>query len=347
MDQLPGHTIFSEDLQKDFERILEQSNADMLACLVDENTKESCLPHLSLPDQTLIIEIKSGESEKTLSTCEKIWSSMTEASLSRKSLLLNLGGGVIGDMGGFVASTYKRGIPFINFPTTLLAQVDASSGGKLGVDFQGLKNHIGVFNDPKHVVIYPEFLKTLPENELRSGFAEVIKHGLIWDDDYFNSISKTTSLDDVSWIPIIKRSIQIKNEVVSQDPLEKGLRKILNFGHTLGHAVEAWHLNQKTPILHGEAVAIGMIMESFLSYQQELLSNTDLETVVSYIRSHFEFVKSVPSASALIPLMIHDKKNEDGLINFSILDKIGHCRYDEKFTDDQISGAVSYYRELK
>ena len=225
--KIPDYITFTDNPQNTLNELLASFQPDKIAFLVDENTKAHCLPYFDLNESELIV-IQSGEIHKNLDTCQYIWGQMTEFGFSRKSMLINLGGGVIGDMGGFCAATYKRGVRFINFPTTLLAAVDANIGGKLGIDFQGFKNHIGVFQDPDGVVICDKFLETLPKRELRSGFAEVIKHGLIYDKDYYQGLKQNT-FPDYNWNDIIKKSIGIKGAVVAEDPKEAGLRKILNF----------------------------------------------------------------------------------------------------------------------
>ena len=243
---------------------LDFSGYSKVAILVDENTKRDCLPKLPKIENSIIIEVTSGEINKNISSCNYIWEQLSEHNFDRDSLLINLGGGVIGDMGGFAASTYKRGIDFIQVPTTLLAMVDASVGGKLGVDLNGLKNQIGVFNNPESVLILPEFLETLPENQLKSGFGEVIKHALISDKNLWQEII-SIPFNEMNWEKIIETSINIKNKIVLSDPYEKGERKKLNFGHTFGHAVETYYLEKGTPILHGEAVLMGILLELELS----------------------------------------------------------------------------------
>ena len=242
------------------------SSYNQLAVLVDENTKRCCLPVFlkATNIDAILIEIPSGEEHKNLENCQLIWNELSTHHFDRNSLLINLGGGVIGDMGGFAASTYKRGIDFIQIPTSLLAMADASIGGKLGIDFAYLKNQIGLFNNPKAVLINPFFLNSLPKNQLLSGFAEVVKHALITDKYFWKEIKKTP-LEKMNWKSIIYQSLMIKNDIVTQDPLEKGERKKLNFGHTFGHAIESFYLEQGKPILHGEAISLGMILESNLS----------------------------------------------------------------------------------
>ena len=233
--------IFSSDIRATLAEILRARQFSKLVVLTDSNTHQFCLPLVQevVPPTMVFISVPAGEQHKTLETCSIIWGQMTEAVLDRQALVINLGGGVIGDMGGFCASVYKRGIPFITIPTTLLSQVDASVGGKLGIDFLGFKNHLGVFQLPEAVLIAPEFLATLPQRELRSGYAEVIKHGLIRDATYFRALP-STNWQKQDWARIIRHSIEIKKAVVQVDPKESGLRKILNFGHTIGHAIESF-----------------------------------------------------------------------------------------------------------
>ncbi|MBT6650611.1 MAG: 3-dehydroquinate synthase, partial [Flavobacteriales bacterium] len=295
-----------------------------------ENTKQNCLPKLPQLDNSIIIEIKSGEEHKNINTCNFIWKQLTVHHFDRNSLLINLGGGVIGDMGGFCASTYKRGIDFIQIPTTLLAMVDASVGGKLGVDFNGLKNQIGLFNNPESVLIFPEFLETLPENQLKSGYAEVVKHALISDNNLWEKII-SVPFNEMNWGEIIETSINIKNKIVLSDPYEKGERKKLNFGHTFGHAVESYYLEKGTPILHGEAVLMGILLEVEIS----LVSQEQNNEIKNYILSNFS-LPFTPKKSDLLPFLMNDKKNKVGKINFSLLTNIGSCRVDNLFSTDEL-----------
>ncbi len=258
---LPDNILLSGNLTKDLQDFLNQKKYSSLAILVDENTHRDCYPLIqdALP-QHFIIQVNSGESEKNIHTCVHIWEAMTVQALDRHACMLVLGGGVLGDMGGFCAATYKRGIDFILIPTTLLAQVDASIGGKLGIDFNHFKNHIGVFQKPVLTLLYDGFLETLPEAELRSGFAEIIKHTLISDQKMWKEISRL-SLKAQDWKKLIKHSVEFKARVTTEDPKEKGLRKILNAGHTIGHALESYLLAKGNRILHGEAIAVGLITE--------------------------------------------------------------------------------------
>ncbi len=322
------------------------------AVLVDENTYNFCYPLFSVLPVHHLIKIKSGEEQKTLKTAARIWQKLTEFEMDRKSLLINIGGGVIGDMGGFCAATYKRGISFVQIPTTLLSQVDASVGGKLGIDFNGLKNHIGVFQLPESVYIYPGFLKTLTRREVRSGFAEIIKHCLIADANEWKNIRKISNkeIEDThfDWTSLIQSSVEIKAKIVEADPKEAGLRKILNFGHTIGHAVETYFLaHQDRKLLHGEAIAIGMIAEAWLSKLKGYIVDNELQTIVDYIISIYgkpainkeEIVK-------IVPITLQDKKNSFGKVKFSLLEKIGKSTYDIDITTNEMIESLQYYISL-
>jgi 3-dehydroquinate synthase len=309
---------------------LDISTYSKVAILVDQNTMRDCLFKLPQIENALIIEIKSGEEYKNISTCNFIWEQLTINNFDRNALLINLGGGVIGDMGGFCATTYKRGLEFIHIPTTLLAMVDASVGGKLGIDFKGFKNQIGLFNNPKAVLISSEFLETLAESELKSGFAEVVKHALISDNSLWLKL-KNTPFTDLDWEDIIDTSVQIKNKIVLADPFEKGERKKLNFGHTFGHAIESYYLEKRTPISHGEAVFMGMILETKISD----LSETEKNEIKNYILSDFS-LPCTPKKSNLHKFLINDKKNQNGKINFTLLNGIGNCSFDNLFSLDEL-----------
>lgn len=340
--------IFTAEAKQALSRVLTQLSFSKLAVLTDENTQSLCLPIVSsiLPEDTIFISVRSGEVQKNLETCTEIWSQMTDAALDRKALMLNLGGGVITDMGGFCASLYKRGIRFLNMPTTLLSQVDASVGGKLGVDFNGLKNHLGVFNEPETVIIAPEFLKTLPLAELRSGYAEILKHGLIRDKSYFNKL-KTTNWESQDWENLIIHSVGIKKAVVEADPKEAGLRKILNFGHTIGHAFESYFLDTKNHLLHGEAIALGMICEGFLSFEKIGFSFEELDQLTkTMIQIYGKVEFSVNELNPILDLCLQDKKNEGSSLLFSLLNSIGDCAYNIPVNRDEIREAIIYYHNL-
>ncbi len=336
--------IITNVVEKQLQLCLNELQFTKTAVLVDENTWADCYPLIknTLPDHHLI-QIKSGEEFKTIDTCNHIWQELTKEAFDRKGLLINLGGGDIGEMGGLTARTYKRGIQFINIPTTLLAQVDASIGGKLGIDFNGLKNHIGLFSEPDKVIIDPVFLKTLPQDELTSGFAEVIKHNLIADADNWGILKKQT-FSKIDWLKTIEHSVGIKKRVVENDPLEAGHRKILNFGHTIGHAVESFKMTNGQRILHGEAVALGMISESFLSHKKGFIAREDLTSIENYIDSHFSRVQIAhEEIKKILGLMNQDKKNEGMKIQAALLDGVGRAKWDVELTPDNAESSLLYY----
>lgn len=339
--------IVIDSIAKSLPETLGETTFSQLAVLVDENTYEHCYPLIKvhLPEHVLI-QIKSGEVNKTLRTCEHIWTELTHATFDRKALMINLGGGVIGDMGGFCAVTYKRGIRFINVPTTLLAAVDANVGGKLGIDFQGLKNHLGFFQDPEAVLIDSAFLKTLPAKELRSGFAEVIKHGLIADADYFNQVTET-GVNQPNWNAVIAHSVEIKSAVVKADPKEGGLRKILNFGHSIGHAIESHYLDGENHLLHGEAIAIGMICEAYLSKKLLGLPDDQLARVTEVLRNTYPEVR-IHKADFLkiIERMYQDKKNVNHILNHSLIPAIGEATYDIAVDEKDALDSLFYFHKL-
>jgi 3-dehydroquinate synthase len=340
-------SVIIAPVQQSILQYLSSTNYSKVVVVVDENTRQHCYPLIEgiLPEHTLI-EVPSGEENKHLGTCEHIWGIMTDAQLDRHSLVINLGGGVIGDMGGFCAATYKRGIDFIQIPTTLLAQVDASVGGKLGVDFRGFKNHIGVLTQPQRVFIDIEFLKTLPQRELRSGFAEVIKHCLIRDAEMFEVISQKT-LEEQDFETLITHSVEIKKGIVAEDPTEKGLRKILNFGHTIGHAIETFYLDKgEGRLFHGEAIAIGMIAETHISHRKNLVNEQTLELIKKLITKIYG--KTVIPIAAFPAITIHtqqDKKNRGAEVRCSLVDGIGSCLFDVTVTPKDIIEALSFYNE--
>jgi 3-dehydroquinate synthase len=321
-----------------------------IAVLVDSNTHKYCLPKFkSVFPYNIdeIIEIPSGESHKNIRTCRIIWDHMMSAKIDRDSLLINLGGGVIGDMGGFCASTFKRGLRFIQVPTTLLSQVDASVGGKLGIDYQGVKNIIGVFNNPESVLICEDFLSTLPKRELHSGFAEVAKHGLIENQNLWGECVGRKSLESDGILSQVFESVKVKLGIVNADPFEKGIRKKLNFGHTIGHALETLSLETDNPLLHGEAIAIGMICESWISTQLGALSVSELVQIVKFFKKWFHIeATSLADLKILIDLIQQDKKNTGSILNFSLLDEIGQCRINVSVEKDMILKSLEYYNKV-
>ena len=328
---------------------LRQPAVSQVVVVVDANTNRLCYPRLRpyLPEGHTVIEIAAGEEFKTLASCELAWDELTSQRADRFAVLVNLGGGVVTDLGGFCAALYKRGIRFMQVPTTLLAQVDASVGGKTGVDFNGFKNQLGVFQAPAGVFIDPQFLTTLDLRQLKSGYAEVVKHWLIADADAFRTGRRTGLFVD-DWTPIIEHSVTIKQRIVAADPLEGGPRKVLNFGHTVGHALESYLLTQPgREILHGEAIAVGMICESWLSVQRGLLAPEALDQIETFLFSIFEKVQFVLlETEAIADFARQDKKNSGATINCTLLDAIGHAVYDQPVTLPELVESLRYYHKL-
>ncbi len=347
---LANYSIYVGDELQQVPHLLEQAKSSNAVLLVDQNTAEHCLPKLQavLPFQAnQILTIPPGEEYKNLATSKAIWDHLQLNQADRKSVLINLGGGVVGDMGGFCASTYMRGIPFIQIPTTLLAQVDASIGGKVAIDYGTIKNLIGSFTDPLAVIVDPQFLETLPPRELRSGFAEVIKHALIRDINLWHVLLAESRYENLDWQTMILRSIEIKKKVVENDPYERGERKILNFGHTIGHAIESVMLPSTHKLLHGEAIAIGMIAEAYLSQKKSSLSKDHLAEISQYLQRVFNKVElPVELEEEMLERMHLDKKNEGGRINFTLLKTIGIAQQNFEVSKDLIRESLKYYRDL-
>ena len=313
---------------------VQYQNYSQIAILVDENTKEHCLPKLIASNTSLkkakIISISSGEINKDLSSCQIVWNELSQSHFDRNSLIICLGGGVVCDLGGFCASCFKRGIDFIHIPTTLLSMVDASVGGKTGVDFLTLKNQIGLFSNPQQVIICPTFLETLSKRQINSGFAEIVKHALISDKQYWELLLET-DFNQTDWKEIINKSVLIKNNIVEEDPLEKSIRKQLNFGHTIGHAIESHYLETGKEVLHGEAIALGMIVESKMSG----ISQDDCNQIEQFLIKNIALPK-LPTFEEVEKWFIHDKKNSSGKIKFSLLTSIGKCQENISFNQQEI-----------
>ncbi len=330
----------------DFQELIKVKTYSQIGVLVDTHTRIHCYPAIKdyLPAHQ-IIEIQPGEEHKNLNCCKLIWQQLTDLNFDRHSLLLIVGGGVLGDMGGFCAATYKRGIDFILIPTTLLAQVDASTGGKLGIDFDHYKNQIGVFCEPQVTLVNTIFLKTLPERELRSGFAEVIKHCLISDEAMWQVVRKK-NLHEQDWEVLARHSVQFKKSVTDKDPKEKGLRKILNFGHTIGHALESYFLADGNRIFHGEAIAMGMVMESFIAGEQGLISSKELEEITTYLLQIFEKQEMPWGDSTVMQLMAQDKKNKGNEILMAMPEGIGKAKWDVVVSKEELEKSFDFYRSL-
>ncbi|MFN8288252.1 MAG: 3-dehydroquinate synthase [Chitinophagales bacterium] len=317
--------------------------------LVDENTVKHCYPKvLHYLPQHNILQIVSGEQHKTVESCNAVWAKLTAANADRKALLINLGGGVIGDLGGFSAACYKRSIAFINIPTTLLAMVDASVGGKTGIDFNGYKNQVGVFAEPEAVIIETAFLETLPERELHSGFAEVIKHYLIADAEAFHLLAKEkTPLSKLVTANLIQKNIAIKQSIVEQDPTEQGVRKALNFGHTIGHALESYLLEQPQPLLHGEAVAAGIIAEGYISFKKHLLKEDELSLIVAAIKEYYKLpLVAEQQFKQVLSLLQQDKKAKGAQNQFTLLNAIGNFSINNSVEESLIEDSLRYFNAV-
>lgn len=341
-------------LDQDFSQLnsyISTLKPSQLLILVDENTHEFCLPtllgNLETDISFEIIEISAGEEMKTIETASQLWEIFAEFGVDRKALLINLGGGVITDLGGFVASTYKRGIKFINIPTTLLGMCDASIGGKTGIDHQYLKNLVGTFAEPERIFVYADFLKTLKFEELRSGFAEMLKHGLIADQKHWKDLTAIEKLSADNIAPFIERSMQIKQNVVEEDFTEQNIRKTLNFGHTVGHALESLFLQTGKPVLHGEAVAAGMMCETYLSYREGFITEATALSVIESIRKFYPKlnIEHFTEEQILLP-MYNDKKNTSNGISFTLITDIGKSKFDCFSTLENIISGLIFYKNL-
>ncbi|MDN5284592.1 MAG: aroB [Mucilaginibacter sp.] len=348
--QSDNYPIYFNNSIDELVTFIKKGNYSRFFILTDENTGVHCLPLIKnkidgLGDYDLI-EINAGEESKDIDFCIGVWKMLIDFGADRKSLLINLGGGVVTDLGGFAASTFKRGIDFVHVPTTLLSQVDASVGGKTGIDIDSIKNIIGTFTQPKAVFIEYDFLKTLPPRQILSGVAEMLKHGLITDAAYWEQL-KSSDLKAPS-VQLVHRSVEIKNVITIEDPTEKGIRKALNFGHTIGHAVETYSLiNDKDPLSHGEAIAIGMICESYLAHKKTGLSAEELAEITrvfSNLYPRYTIIES--SFEALLAIMQKDKKNQDGKINCTLLTHIGQCNIDNICTETELCESLLYYMNL-
>ncbi len=342
----------TQNLVEDLRKECDGRAANGVFILVDENTRKLCLP-LFMKDEffgkVTVIEIKANDDHKTLESLASVWTSLQKNGATRKSLMINLGGGMVTDLGGFAASTFKRGMEYVNVPTTLLGAVDAAVGGKTGINFGGLKNEIGVINSSKSVVINADFFRTLDAENIRSGYAEMIKHGLISNVEIWKHIL-SFDLDNVDYnrlSELLLESISVKEKVVEIDPTEKGLRKVLNFGHTVGHAFESYAMEIGKPVLHGYAVAWGMISELYLSYKLLGFPKEALSTAVRMIKENYGALPiKCDIYDHLYDLMTHDKKNEgDGRILFSLLKNIGEIEINVAVSKKDILDSLDFYRE--
>lgn len=368
LEVMEQRIIISRNLHQELATAISECEHDRLFVLTDENTEKACWPlikdFLCLRNAQLIT-IKADDTNKTLESVCHVWSELQRMGATRHSCMINLGGGMVTDLGGFAASTYKRGIDFINIPTTLLAMVDASVGGKTGINYGGLKNEIGVFNDSKYVILDTHFLKTLDRENILSGYAEMLKHGLISDekmwaeligfmdeslwfmDDSQDKQQQATINHKLSTLnQLLADSVKVKERIVEEDPKEHGIRKALNVGHTVGHAFESFAMKKGEPILHGYAVAYGMIAELYLSAVKCGFPQDKLRQTVNFIREQYgQMLITCDDYPELLELMTHDKKNTSGQINFTLLGNIGDIRINQTATEEDIKEALDFYRE--
>lgn len=343
--------IVSGNLERDLVNAIAECEHDKIFILTDQTTHDMCLPKLQnflcLKGAQSIV-IKAGDTNKTLDSLAEVWTALSQGGATRHSLMINLGGGMVTDLGGFAASTFKRGIDFINIPTTLLAMVDASVGGKTGINFGGLKNEIGVFSDSKFVIINTQFLDTLDHYNICSGYAEMLKHGLISDNKHWAElVGFNLAQPDLAQLQrMVAESIKVKERIVTEDPHEHGIRKALNLGHTVGHALESFAMKHGRPVLHGYAVAYGMVCELYLSARKTDFPTDKMHQTVRFILDHYgRLPYTCDDYPELLELMRHDKKNTSGIINFTLLGGIGDIRINQTATKEEIEEALDFLRE--
>ncbi len=343
--------IVSGNLERDLVNAIAECEHDKIFILTDQTTHDMCLPKLQnflcLKGAQSIV-IKAGDTNKTLDSLAEVWTALSQGGATRHSLMINLGGGMVTDLGGFAASTFKRGIDFINIPTTLLAMVDASVGGKTGINFGGLKNEIGVFSDSKFVIINTQFLDTLDHDNICSGYAEMLKHSLISDNKHWAElVGFNLAQPDLAQLQrMVAESIKVKERIVTEDPHEHGIRKALNLGHTVGHALESFAMKHGRPVLHGYAVAYGMVCELYLSARKTGFPTDKMHQTVRFILDHYgRLPYTCDDYPELLELMRHDKKNTSGIINFTLLGGIGDIRINQTATKEEIEETLDFLRE--
>lgn len=343
--------ILSERLDESLKQAIDKCPHDKLFILTDQYTAKLCLPQLrnfSFLSDAIEITIAAGDLNKTIDALASVWKALSEKGATRHSLLINLGGGMVTDLGGFAAATFKRGFNYINIPTTLLAMVDASVGGKTGINFNGLKNEVGVFAPASSVLIDANFLRTLDAYNVLSGYAEMLKHGLISTEQHWAELLQLdlNKLDFASLQTMVGHSVAVKKEVVTQDPYEHGIRKALNLGHTVGHAFESLAMEENRPVLHGYAVAWGMVCELYLSHIKAGFPLDKMKQTVQFIKENYgSFYIDCKQYETLFELMLHDKKNSAGIINFTLLKEIGDISINQTADKDTIFEMLDFYRE--
>lgn len=343
--------LFSKEIGVTLSEALSSTAHDRLFVLTDETTRARCLPLLDRCEEIRkagIITIPSGDTHKNIESLVHVWKSLSQGKASRHSLLVNVGGGMVTDLGGFAASTFKRGIAFINIPTTLLAMVDASAGGKTGINLGGLKNEVGTFRNAAEVIIDTTFLRSLDSANLCSGFAEMLKHGLISNqEDWAELLTFDLNQPDLHLLQnLIEKSVNVKKRIVSEDPEEHGIRKALNFGHTAGHAIESLSMIENRPVLHGYAVAWGIVCELYLCGKRLAFPHKTILQTVAFIKQNYGvFTFNCKAYDKLYELMTHDKKNTDGVVNFTLLSDIGNIHINQQASKDEIFEMLDFYRD--
>ena len=343
--------IIADNLEQSLAEAVGKVEHDKLFVLTDTTTRELCWPVVqdyAVVKDAIMITIPPTDEAKTLETLASVWTALQQGGATRHSLMVNLGGGMVTDLGGFAASTFKRGMAYINIPTTLLSQVDASVGGKTGINFGGLKNEIGVFNCARSVILSSAFLRTLDHENLLSGYAEMLKHGLLSSkENWAELLTFDIAAPDYDILQtLVAKSVAIKEQIVTEDPTEKGIRKALNLGHTAGHAIESLALKEGRTVLHGYAVAWGLLMELYLSARKCGFPAKEMHQMEAYIKEHYgKFLYECKHYDTLCDFMAHDKKNQGGNINFTLLGGIGDIRINQTATQDEIEEMLDYYRE--
>ena len=346
----PQKVIIADSLEQTLTQAVGECEHDRIFLLADETTQHACVPLIAGFDclkGTQTIVIGATDTHETLESLAHVWEELGNGGATRHTLLINIGGGMVTDLGGFAASTFKRGINYINIPTTLLSMVDASVGGKTGINFRGLKNEIGVFNNAASVILDTQFLRTLDQENILSGYAEMLKHGLISNEKMWAELLNfdVEALDFGLLQRMVEESVAVKQCIVTEDPTEQGIRKALNLGHTAGHAFESFAL-RKHPILHGYAVAYGLICELYLSAVKTGFPSDKMHQTVSFIKAHYgKMTITCDDYPTLLELMTHDKKNTAGIINFTLLGGIGDIRINQTATQEEIYEALDFYRE--
>ena len=345
-----GNFVVTDRVEAELMAVVKSLAVDRFFVLVDENTAELCLSQVDLSEfDPYIIKVKAGDESKTIDTAIKIWNELVDNGATRSSLLVNLGGGVVTDLGGFVAATFKRGMRFVNIPTTLLGVIDAATGGKTGINFRGLKNEIGTFALPEKVLINPQFFETLDFKNRLSGYAEMVKHALIADPILLEQTLAydLDEFDSGRLSLLLKQNLDIKEAIVERDPNEKGQRKALNFGHTVGHAFESLSYEVNRPMLHGFAVIWGMVVELYLSFIKLRFNKDVLMSIVTFAKEYYgTFPYSCKQYDKLYELMTHDKKNSGEQINFTLLAGIGDVRINQNVTKEEVFEALDFIREI-